>query len=311
MAHNAPGKHHRKGISLLELSELFPDEAAARTWFEKLVWPNGRYCPKCGSTRTHEASHKHSPYRCSDCRAYFSVKTGTLAEGSNIPLRKWAFAIYLEATSLKGISSMKLHRDIGVTQKSAWFMLHRIREAWSDKDTPPFTGPVEVDETYIGGKVGRMHADKRQAARKKKDYGKSVVAGMRDRPTGKVSAEIVEAVDIPSMDAFIDSHMDKDAHIYTDEAPVYRSLLNHESVAHTAGEYVRGDVHTNGIESFWAMLKRAHKGTFHKFSAKHLPRYLNEFVWRHNHRDDDTIDLMGGIVSSMVGKRLTYQRLIS
>ena len=107
MAHKAPGRHYREGITLMQLADMFPDEAAARTWFEGLVWPDGRYCPRCGSTRTHEASHAKSPYRCTDCRSYFSVKAGTLAEASKVPLRKWVFAIYLEATSLKGISSMK------------------------------------------------------------------------------------------------------------------------------------------------------------------------------------------------------------
>ena len=164
MAHNAPGRHYREGITLMQLADMFPDEAAARTWFEGLVWPDGRYCPRCGSTRTHEASHAKSPYRCTDCRAYFSVKAGTLAEASKVPLRKWVFAIYLEATSLKGVSSMKLHRDIGVTQKTAWFMLHRIREAWGGDGDGPFGRPVEFDETYVGGKRKNMSNAKRNTA---------------------------------------------------------------------------------------------------------------------------------------------------
>lgn len=154
MAQKAPGKEYREGITLMQLADMFPDEEAARLWFEKLVWPTGRSCPRCESTRTHEATHAKSPYRCTDCRAYFSVKTGTLTEGSKVPLRKWAFAIYLEATSLKGIASMKLHRDIGVTQKTAWFMLHRIREAWADEGEGPFQDPVEADESYFSGKRG-------------------------------------------------------------------------------------------------------------------------------------------------------------
>ena len=151
MPQKAPGKSHREGITLMELGDMFPDENAARLWFEAQVWPEGRHCPRCGSERTHEASHAKSPYRCTDCRAYFSVKTGTPLEGSKIPLRKWAFAIYLEVTSLKGVSSMKLHRDLGVTQKTAWFMLHRLREAWAQDKAGPFLGPVEADETYMGG----------------------------------------------------------------------------------------------------------------------------------------------------------------
>ncbi len=163
MAQSAPGKHHREGISLIELTELFPDEQTAREWFESHVWPDGRYCPRCGSTRTHEASHAKMPYRCSDCRSYFSVKTGTALEGSKIPLHKWVFAIYLEVTSLKGVSSMKLHRDLKVTQKTAWFMLHRLREAWAHEESDPMVGSVEFDETYIVGKRKNMPKAKRAA----------------------------------------------------------------------------------------------------------------------------------------------------
>ena len=151
MAHKAPGRVHRKGITLMELAARFPDEEAARKWFEAQLWPAERCCGHCGSTRTTEASHKTMPYWCSDCRSYFSVKTGTALAASNVKLRKWVWAIYLELTSLKGVSSMKLHRDIGVSQKTAWFMLHRIREAFT-RPGDAFTGPVEVDETYMGGR---------------------------------------------------------------------------------------------------------------------------------------------------------------
>ena len=144
----APGKAHREGISILKLVDLFPDEESARVWFENLVWPEGRYCPRCGSMNTHEAKHAYSPYRCRDCKKYFSVKTGSTMEGSNVLLRKWVFAIYLELSSLKGVSSMKLHRDIDVTQKTAWFILHRIREAFGSSDNESMSGPVEADETY-------------------------------------------------------------------------------------------------------------------------------------------------------------------
>ena len=164
MRHNrGPGKSYRRGITLLQLAAMFPDEAAAREWFEQQLWgKTGRYCPRCGSVRTHEASHRKSPYRCTDCRAYFSVKTGTALESSRLPLRKWAFAIYLETTSLKGVSSMKLHRDLGITQKTAWFMLHRIREAWAKEQGEPFAGPVEADESWFGGMRRNMSKAKRK-----------------------------------------------------------------------------------------------------------------------------------------------------
>ena len=148
-----PGKSHRKGISLLDLAEMFPDEQATTKWFEAQVWPTERGCPKCGSLKTSEVpNRKPMPYWCSDCRSYFSARTGTALERSKVPLRQWAFTIYIVTTSLKSVSSMKLHRDLGVTQKTAWFMLHRLREAWAADCPETFDGPVEVDETYMGGK---------------------------------------------------------------------------------------------------------------------------------------------------------------
>ena len=144
-----PGKSHRKGVSLLQLAEMFPTEEAATKWFEKQIWPTERGCPKCGSVKTTEVPNaKPMPYWCSDCRSYFSVRTATALERSKVALRKWACAVYIVTTNLSGVSSMKLHRDIGVTQKTAWFMLHRLREAWAVECREVFGGPVEVDETH-------------------------------------------------------------------------------------------------------------------------------------------------------------------
>ena len=312
MAQSAPGKHFREGITLMQLADMFPDEGAARSWFEGLVWPDGRHCPRCGSTRTHEASHAKSPYRCSDCRSYFSVKTGTLTEGSKVPLRKWAFAIYLEATSLKGISSMKLHRDIGVTQKTAWFMLHRIREAWADKKDGPFEGPVEVDETHIGGKRKNMSKDKRAHLTGRGTVGKAIVAGAKDRATNTISAEVVPGTDMASLQGFVASRAAPGAKIYTDEHRAYQGMrFDHETVNHSVSEYVRDQAHTQGIESFWATLKRAYHGTYHHISPKHLKRYVKEFAAKHNIRDRNTIDQMDTMVAGMVGKRLMYRELIA
>ena len=151
MSKSGPGKAKREGISLIELAEMFPDEAAATTWFESATWPNGRHCPRCGSVETAKTTGHNMPYWCPACRNQFSVRVGTAMERSKLSHRKWAFAIYLEMTSLKGVSSMKLHRDFKVTQRTAWFMLHRIREAWSAECTDVFAGPVEVDETFSVG----------------------------------------------------------------------------------------------------------------------------------------------------------------
>lgn len=153
--HKAPGKSHREGMTLVQMMDMFPTDEAATEWFEECVWPNGeRHCGKCGSVNTRKVPNaKPMPYWCSDCRSYFSVRTGTPMARSNIPMRKWAIGIYLCLTSLRSVSSMKLHRDLGISQPSAWFMMHRIREAWAcDDDQGPFDGPIEFDETYMGGK---------------------------------------------------------------------------------------------------------------------------------------------------------------
>lgn len=154
MPHNAPGKSRRKGISLMQLTEMFPDEQSAVRWFEQIRWPGGeRCCGRCGSTNTHTIRNaKPMPYRCRDCGSYFSVRTGSMMESSRLPMRKWAFAVHLYVTNLKCVSSMRLHRDLNVTQKTAWFMLHRLRNAWDESGLERFMGPVEVDETYVGGK---------------------------------------------------------------------------------------------------------------------------------------------------------------
>lgn len=313
MAHKAPGKAHREGITLLELARLFPDENAAIKWFEAIRWPSEeRDCPRCGSTNTHECSHSKMPYRCRACKRYFSVKTGSAMGRSPIPLLKWLYAIYLDATSLKGVSSMKLHRDLGVTQKTAWFMQQRIREAFTaERGDSPFSGPVEVDETYFGGKRKNMSNAKRKIMSGRGTIGKTAVAGMKDRETGEVVAMVVSDVGTETLQSFVHEHLKAGEPIFTDDAAVYRDLPNHGSVKHSVGEYVRGMVHTNGIESFWSMLKRAHKGTFHKLSPKHLQRYVDEFVGRHNVRDLNTLAQMALLSDGMTGRRLTYKVLIA
>ncbi|MYA79838.1 MAG: IS1595 family transposase [Acidobacteriia bacterium] len=316
MSQAAPGKSHREGISLIELTEMFPDEASATAWFEQMVWPKGkRHCPRCGCTETRKASATSGlPYYCSGCKRAFSVRIGTALERSKVPLRKWVFAIYLEMTSLKGVSSMKLHRDLKVTQKTAWFMLHRIREAWSTESASLFNGPVEVDEMYVGGRRKNMSNAKR---RELKDtgrgaVGKVAVVGAKDRATKQVKAKVVESTDRATLHGFVADAAAPGATVYTDEAVAYEGMpFPHETVKHSVSEYVRDMAHTNGIESLWSMFKRAYNGTYHHLSEKHLNRYIAEYAGKHNLRNFDTINQMAAVAAGMVGKRLMYRDLIA
>ena len=241
----APGKAYRESISLMQLGDIFPDEDSAREWFKARFWPDGRCCGHCGGTRTVDASHAKMPYWCTDCRSYFSIKTGTLLEYTQLPLRKWAYAIYLHLTSLKGVSSMKLHRDIGVSQKTAWHMLQRIRKAWESEE-PLFAGPLEVDETYLGGKESNKHESKKLKAGRG-TVGKSTVIGAKDRKTGKVKAKVVKGTDKATLQGFVLAFALTGAMVYTDDGKVYRGMpFEHEAVKHSVSEYVRNQAHTNG-----------------------------------------------------------------
>ena len=315
MAQNAPGKHYREGISLIELFERFPNDATAEQWFEEQRWGETgtpSYCPMCGGTDRVGSvpSRKPLPYWCGECRRHFSVRTETVMHRSKIGLQKWAIAIYLWSTSLKGVSSMRLHRDLKITQKSAYFMAQRLREAWSDSPSG-MLGPVEVDETFVGGKEKNKHAHKKIRAGRG-TVGKMIVVGAKDRETNHVSAAVVGNTDAKTLQGFVGDHAAEGATVYTDDHGGYQGMpFEHETVKHSVSEYVRDQAHTNGIESFWATLKRGYHGTFHHISPKHLHRYVNEFATRHNMRPKDTDAMMAETVSRMVGKRLMYKELVA
>ena len=315
MARKAPGKSYRKGLTFMEVADMFRDEEKARDWIAAQRWPDGPHCPRCGTTNVQAGiRHKTMTHRCRECmtgksKTMFSIKTGTVMEGSNLKYRAWAVCIYLFTTNIKGVSSTRLSRELDISQKAAWFLLHRLRMAF-EAEAGLFTGPVEVDETFIGGREKNKHAKKKQRLGRG-GIGKTIVAGARDRATNRVTAEIIPDTTRLTLSNYVAAHVAPDAMVYTDEHAGYSGLPHHESVVHGRGEYVNGDCHTQGIESFWAMLRRGYQGTYHKMSPKHLNRYVNEFSGRHNVREADTIDQMTGIVAGMAGKRLRYRDLIA
>ena len=309
MTGKAPGQYHRKGLTLFELQRMFPTDQVAKKWVENIRWQNGIECPHCqGSNIQTEVTHKTMDYRCRSCRKWFSVRTGTLMQKSKLPILYWVYAVYIQTYSLKSMASMKLYRELGITQKTAWYLSHRIRKSW-EEGTGLFSGPVEVDETFVGGKEANKHEHKKLKAGRG-GVGKTAVVGIKDRQTNKVKAKVVQNTKKPTLQGYVKDNINPGAETFTDDNRSYQGLDNHKTVCHSVGEYVNGQIHTNGIESFWSMLKRSHKGIFHKMSPKHLQRYVDEFSGRHNLRSFDTEDMMRIVFTQMGGKDLSYQELI-
>ncbi len=298
---------------------IFTDEVAARAHFEATRWPQGAYCPFCGQFETVAVLGGKSMgagwYHCRDCRKKFTALVGTVCERSHIPLTKWLLAMHLMCASKKGMSPHQLHRMLGVTYKSAWFMAHRIREAMRELNpTEPMGGEgkyVEADETYVGGKEKNKHAKVRTSA--VGGAGKEIVFSLVERQ-GKVRSQHIASVTAATLRPILVEQIDAATNLMTDDAGQYRHMHKdfpkHERINHGIGEYVRGDAHTNTVEVYFSVFKRGIVGTYHHVSQQHLKRYLCEFDFRYNERSslgvtDAERALMA--VRGTVGKRVTYQ----
>lgn len=308
--------------TLIEAIRYFSDPDVCLDFMARLRWPNGNaICPTCGSANVRFISTR----RLWECktrhpRRQFSIKVGTIFEDSPIPLDKWLAAIWMIANDKNGVSSYELHRALGVTQKTAWFMLHRIRLAMRDESFGPFGGEVEVDETFIGGKIRFMHKERRERikgqARRASVIGKTPVMGLLERhgPDGhsRVRTKILLNTSRRVFRSIVKRHVAAGADVFTDAHPSYallRDTYAHQVIDH-AESYARGRVHTNGLENFWSLLKRAIKGTYISVEPFHLIQYVDEQVFRYNNRADVDGGRFRRLTASIVGKRLAYGQLI-
>lgn len=306
--------------TIAEFNDYFKDEKTCYEFLENLRWNGQPVCPHCGSTKQPykvkaRGKFKDIPsYRCSErqCDNPFTVRTKSIFEGSKVELRKWLQAAYELSTAKKGISSVELSTRIGVSQKTAWFINHRLREMLKETNPALLSGMVEADETYVGGKLKNKHTKERKAtANATSPSIKTAVLGLLQRE-GNVQATVVPDVKRTTVIPIIRQALKEGSTLYTDSSHMYtplKSVYNHASVNHVLDEYVRGEVHTNGIEGFWSLLKRGIIGTFHQVSPQHLQRYCNEFSYRYNNRKNSNIDRLTESLKKSEGKRLTYKEL--
>ena len=298
--------------TLLEAVTYFGNPENAHNFMVGLRWPKGVCCPRCNSTNIIPIPTRRT-WECKSCteKKQFSVKVGTIFEDSPLPLAKWLATIWLIANAKNGISSYEVHRAIKVTQKTAWFMLQRIRLAMQTGTFEKFKGDVEVDETFIGGKARNMHPERRKRlGRGTGGIGKAVVVGFLERG-GQVKAVHVKGQKRSTLDPLVRENVEKGAQVFTDELSAYDHLSSeyiHQVIRH-AESYVEGQVHTNGIENFWSLLKRTLKGTYVSVDPAHLFRYLDEQVFRYNNRKIDDAGRFLIAAASIIGKRLKYSEL--
>jgi transposase-like protein len=304
--------------SLLDFLNYFKNENICKKYLERKRFKDGEYCPHCGSFC--KIYRIKSGYKCSDCRKTFSIRTNTIFARSHVPLKKWFTAIFLLSFHTKGISSVQLAKDLGVTQKTAWFMNHRIRTALTQEDPFNFNenqDVYEIDETYIGGKEKNKHQSKKTLGTQGRSLKtKSAVIGMVQR-NGKIIAVTSKSVSKDSLESLIKSNIKKGSTIFTDEFKSYKGLkelYSHDFVIHSEGKYTKtglhGVVHTNTVEGFWSLLKRGIIGIYHYTSKKHLQRYLDAFCFRYNHRDYDIKQYFDSVLFRSAGKGISYKELI-
>lgn len=297
--------------NLIEAVRYFSNLRVCNDYMRSIKWPDGEVCcHNCGSVAVYELSTR-PVMKCRDCKKQFSYKVGTIFEDSPLGLDKWFVAVWCIANAKNGISSHELGRALGVTQKSAWFMLHRVRDAMRSGDFRKLAGIVESDETFVGGEARNMHARKREKRiRGRGAVGKRIVHGMLERG-GEVRASVVDSTERGELHPIIISNVERGANLYTDSALSYESLNRyfiHEAINH-AETYVRGAVHTNGMENFWSLFKRMLKGTYVSVAPFHLQRYVDEEVFRFNERKTDDGERFAKVMGQVVGRRVTYRQL--